>query len=315
MNRPSARRVPPPSAAPPPARTSTPLLGTPRPGAQLPVAQLPDTLRPPLARALPATRTLARALHAEWTKLRTAGGTWTALLALVLATAGLGAAAAAGVSCPVAGCGEDATRLALTGVTLGQAVVVVLAAAAVGGEYGTGMIRTTLAAVPGRGAACTAKAAALTGAVLLASTAAVLGSLLAGRLILPGSGFTPAHGYPPLSLGDGPTLRAAVGSVLYLALVALLTVGLATAVREPAAAAGVVLGLLYLFPLLTRVVADPDWQRRLQQVAPMPAGLAVQATTGLDRLPVPPWTGLAVLAGWSAGALLLGAALLRRRDA
>ncbi|MET9617965.1 ABC transporter permease subunit [Kitasatospora indigofera] len=301
MNRPSGRPVPPPSAGTPPP----PFKGTLSTG----------SLRPPFARALPAALDLVRAVHAEWTKLRTDGGTWTALLALVLATAGLGAAAAAASACPAAGCGEDATRLTLTGVTLGQAVAVVLAAAAVGGEHGTGMIRTTLAAMPGRGAAYTAKAAALAGAVLLAATAAVLGSLLAGRLILPGRGFTPAHGYPPLSLGDGPTLRAAVGSVLYLALVALLTVGVATAVREPAAAAGVVLGLLYLFPLLTRVVADPDWQRRLQQVAPMPAGLAVQATTGLDHLPVPPWTGLAVLAGWSAGALLLGAALLRRRDA
>ncbi|GGV27273.1 ABC transporter permease [Kitasatospora herbaricolor] len=269
---------------------------------------------PPSATRAPRPA-LGRALHAEWTKLRTAGGTWPALLVLVVASVGLSAAAAAGVSCPDAGCGEDATRLALTGVTLGQAVVVLLAAAAVGGEYGTGMIRTTLAALPDRGTAYAAKAAALAGAVLLAATAAVLGSLLAGRLILPGSGFTPAHGYPPLSLADGPTLRAAVGSVLYLALVALLTLGVATAVREPAAAAGVVLGLLHLFPLLIRVVADPDWQRHLQQLAPMTAGLAVQATTGLDRLPVAPWTGLAVLAGWSAGALLLGTALLRGRDA
>ncbi|MEZ0077168.1 hypothetical protein [Planotetraspora sp. GP83] len=49
----------------------------------------------------------------------------------------------------------------------------------------------------------------------------MLGSVLAGRLILPGNGFTPAHGYPPLALADGPTLRAAAGSVLYLALIRL----------------------------------------------------------------------------------------------
>ncbi len=62
----------------------------------------------------------------------------------------------------------------------------------------------------------------------------MLGSLLAGRLILPGHGFTAAHGYPPLSLGDGPVLRAAAGSVLYLALIALLSLGIATIVRDSA---------------------------------------------------------------------------------
>jgi hypothetical protein len=68
------------------------------------------------------------------------------------------------------------------------------------------------------------------GVVLAAGTIGVLGSLLAGRLIPPGNGFTPAHGYPSLSLGDGPTLGGTAGSVPYLALIAL---GAASAVRDP----------------------------------------------------------------------------------
>jgi ABC-2 type transport system permease protein len=60
------------------------------------------------------------------------------------------------------------------------------------------------------------KAVVVTGLVVAAGTIAVLGSVLAGRLILPGNGFTPAHGYAPLSLADGPVMRAAAGSVLYL---------------------------------------------------------------------------------------------------
>jgi ABC-2 type transport system permease protein len=102
-----------------------------------------------------------------------------------------------------------------------------------------------------------AEAAILTGLMLAAGTIAVLASVLAGRLILPGHGFTPAHGYPPLSLGDRPVLRAAAGSVLYLALIALLSLGAAAAVRDSAAAVGVVLGLLYLFPIIAAVVTDP----------------------------------------------------------
>ena len=67
-------------------------------------------------------------------------------------------------------------------------------------------------------------------------------------------------------------LRAAAGSVLYLALIALLSLGIATAVRDSAVAIGVVLGLLYLFPIIAAVVR-PAWQRHLEQIAPMTAGL------------------------------------------
>jgi ABC-2 type transport system permease protein len=133
-----------------------------------------------------------------------------------------------------------------------------------------------------------AEAAILTGLMLAAGTIAVLASVLAGRLILPGHGFTPAHGYPPLSLGDRPVLRAAAGSVLYLALIALLSLGAAAAVRDSAAAVGVVLGLLYLFPIIAAVVTDPHWQRHLEQTGPMSAGLAIQATTGPRSLPSAP---------------------------
>jgi ABC-2 type transport system permease protein len=138
---------------------------------------------------------------------------------------------------------------------------------------------------------------------------------VAGRLILPGRGVTAAHGYQALSLADGPVLRAAAGSALYLALIALLSLGIAAAVRDSAPAIGTVLGLLYLFPILTSVVTDPHWQRHLRQIAPMTAGLYIQATADLRSLPLTPWEGLGVLAAWAAGALLAGGLLLRLRDA
>lgn len=256
-----------------------------------------------------------QALHAEWTKLRTLPGTGLLLLAAVVLTVGLGAGVDAAARCPVPNCGQDPVRLALTGVQFGQAVIAVLAVLVISGEYSTGMVRTTLAAMPGRSTLLAAKATVLGGVTLAAGTVAVLGSLLAGRLLLPGNGFTAAHGHPPLSLGDGPTLRAAVGSVLYLVLIALLSLGLATVARDAAVAVALVLGLLYLFPVVTQVVSDPAWHRHLQQLGPMAAGLAVQATGDLRGLPIGPWPGLAVLAGWSATALLAGGLLLRGRDA
>ena len=254
-------------------------------------------------------------LHAEWTKLLTAPGTGWLLLGCIALTVTLSTTADAAVTCPSTGCDLDPARVGLTGIYLGQAVVVILAVLAIGGEYSTGMIRVTLAAMPHRITVLAAKAAVLTGLVLVAGAIAVLASVLAGRLILPGHGFTTAHGHPPLSLADGPVLRAAAGSVLYLALIALLSLGAATAVRDSAAAIGVVLGLLYVFPILAQVVTDMEWRRHLQQIAPMSAGLAIQATTGLDNLPIGPWAGLGVLAAWAMAALVLGGLLLRLRDA
>jgi ABC-2 type transport system permease protein len=256
------------------------------------------------------------ALHAEWTKLRTLPGTGWLLLGVVAATVIISAAVSASVACTsTAACHVDVTKLSLTGTYLGQAVVAIVAVLAVSGEYGTGMIRTTLAAMPHRITLLAAKAAVVAAVTLAAGIPAVLGSVLAGRLILPGHGYTPANGYPALSLANGTVLRAAVGTVLYLALIALLSLGVATAVRDAAVAAGVVLGLLYLFPILAQVAGSPAVARHLQQIGPMTAGLEIQASTGLRTLPLSPWAGLGVLAAWAAAALLAGALVLRLRDA
>ncbi len=259
--------------------------------------------------------TLRQALHSEWTKLRTVPSTGWLLLALIALTVGAGALAAAVVKCP-ASCGEDTTKLSLTGILLGQAAVAVLAVLVMSGEYSSGMIRVTLTAVPRRATALAAKAIILTGVVLAAGAVSVLGSVLAGRYILPGNGFTKVNGALALSLGDGPTLRAAAGSVLYLALIGLFSLGLATALRDSGASIAVMLGLLYIVPLLTDLgTLDPRWEHRLQQWGPMTAGLAIQATKDLKKLPIGPWQGLGVLAAWAAAALLAGGLLLRLRDA
>ncbi|MFD8865014.1 ABC transporter permease [Streptomyces sp. NPDC059590] len=255
------------------------------------------------------------ALHAEWTKIRTVASPLWLLLGTVVATVALSAGATSMVRCTSTGCGGDMTKLSLIGVQLGQALVVILGVLVIAGEYSTGMIRTTLAVMPRRATVLAAKAVTLAGVVAAAGTIAVLGSLLAGRLLLPGHAFTTARGHPALSLADGPTLRAALGSVLYLALIALLSLGVATAVRDSATSIGIVLGLLYLVPVLSQMIGDPRWQRLLQQIGPMSAGLAIQATTDLHSLPIGPWAGLGVTAGWAAAALLAGGLLLRGRDA
>jgi ABC-2 type transport system permease protein len=84
------------------------------------------------------------------------------------------------------------------------------------------------------------------GLTLAAGVLGVAGCLLAGRLLLPDAGLDPDHGYALVSIGHGPTPRAAAGSVLYLVLIGLLALGVATAVRDTAVSIGAVLALLYV---------------------------------------------------------------------
>lgn len=255
---------------------------------------------------------MTETIRAEWTKLRSLTSTAWLLVGTVALTVGVSAAIAAAIhqSSP----GGDPTKLALTGIDLGQAVVVVLAVLAISEEYGSGMIRVTLTAMPRRLVLLAAKAANVAGLTLVIGVVVVTGCLLAGRFMLPGAGLGPAHGYALVSITHSPTLRAAVGSVLYLVLIGLLALGVATAIRDTAVSIGAVLALLYLPPLLAQVVSDP-LRRHIQQIAPMTAGLAIQATTNLRSLPINPWAGVSVLAAWAGASLFIGGILLRLRDA
>jgi ABC-2 type transport system permease protein len=202
------------------------------------------------------------ALRAEWTKLRTDNGTAWILAAICVLTVAVGAATAAVTRCGGGGCAVDPTKVSLTGIEVGQAVV------------------------------------------------AVVGSLAAGRLLLAGNGVTVAHAI------TGPVIRAAAGSVLYLALIGLLALGVATIVRDSAAATGAVLGILYVPPAIALFLgSDPAWQRWVERYTPVNAGLAILNTTGLRDLVISPWAGLGVLAAWAAVALLAAGVLLRLRDA
>jgi ABC-2 type transport system permease protein len=253
------------------------------------------------------------ALHAEWTKFRTVAGPAWLLAGVVALTVAIGAAAASAAQCSSATCGIDPAKVSFTGMYLSQAVVAVAGVLAIGNEYSTGMITLSLTAMPRRLTWVFAKAAVLTAPVLTASVLAVAGSVLAGRLILPGHGFTPAHGYA--SLTSATDVRAAAGAALYLTLIALLSLGVAAVVHDSAPAIGLVLGVLYLFPIAAAVIANEPISRHLQQTGPLPAGLDAEATTGLGSLPLTPWQGLGVVALWTVGALLLGALALEFRDA
>jgi ABC-2 type transport system permease protein len=248
--------------------------------------------------------------RSEWTKLRTSPGTAAMLVGIVALTVGLSAASAATAGCPGGdGCLVDPAHSALLGVQLGQVVAVVLGSLSLGGEYTTGLISASLAATPRRTSLLVAKAANLVALVAVSGALGVLGSYLTGRLLLPG------RGYHLGTLSDPLVLRAVGGSVLYLILVSLFGLGLAAIMREPAAAIGCALALLYVFPLVTSVVNDQHFKRRLEQIQPMGAGLQIQSTVHLHDMVLSPWAGLGVLAMWALGSLAMGWLLLIGRDA
>ncbi len=85
--------------------------------------------------------------------------------------------------------------------------------------------------------------------------------------------------------------------------------------RDFAVAIGVVLGLLYLFPIFGQLVTNPRLQQWASRLGPMTAGLEIQATTNLHKLPISPWAGLGVIAAWAAAAVLVGGLLFQARSA
>ncbi|WP_202872411.1 ABC transporter permease [Kribbella soli] len=190
-------------------------------------------------------------MRAEWTKLRTTPDAAWLLLVTVIVTLALGAAVCAAATT----CG---TKVLLSGVYAGQAPVAVLGVLVVSGEYSTGLIHTTLAAVPSRATVMAAKAVVVAVAVAVTGTAMSL-----------------------VALAEGSELRAAGHAVAYLVLIAVLSVGVSAVVHDSAVAIGSVLGLLYLPPILAPLVANPHV---VEELAPMTAGLPVLTAWSLGAL-------------------------------
>ncbi|WP_433291683.1 ABC transporter permease [Actinoplanes sp. CA-030573] len=240
------------------------------------------------ARLRPGRRVRAAAA-AEWVKMRTIPDVAVAFGLTVLLIVAV-SAATAGADSP------DRVHSALLGVQAGQAVVAVWAVQMLAGEFGTGTIRPAFVAVPRRHVVLGVKALLLLGGVLTAAVVSVTTCLLA------------------FSAGASGGIRAAAGSVLYLGLIALLGLGVAAIMRSAVASAGVVLGLLYLVPVVMGMFADPGIERAIYRIGPSTAGLTVLSTVDLDSLPIGPWAGLGVAAAWAFGALAAGALIVGARD-
>lgn len=253
---------------------------------------------------------MTRALRAEWTKLRTVPSTGWALTALlagtVLFTALVCATASSG-GCAPDTCDDYVVVNSLTGVFVGQIAVVALGVLAIGSEYATGLIRVSFAAEPRRRLVLAAKALAVGVLALAAGLAAALLAFLGGGALLSGSG------YPSLALVDGLAPVAVIA--LYLAALALLSLGIGAVLRSTAGAVTCVLSLL-LLPLIAAPLLGERTGEDLLDIAPMSAGLALLRNIDrIDGVTAGEWRGLGVMWLWAVAALALGLWLVGRRDA
>jgi ABC-type transport system involved in multi-copper enzyme maturation permease subunit len=244
-------------------------------------------------------RRFAQASRMEWIKLRSLRSTWWTLAATVAGAAGI--AVAVGVNTKRAS--GDVTNNVLGGVAPGLLLIGVLGVLTMTGEYSSGTIRATLAAVPGRSMLLAAKAAVFGGVTLAVGEATAFLAFTAGRAALPGR-------VPPPALGDPGVLRAVLLSGVGVALVGLFGLGVGAVFRHSAAALAVYAGVVFvvgeiLFALVPSVV-------RYIPLAIVGDSLAV-SRPGADALS--PWTGLAVLCLYAAVTLVAGGGLLARRDA
>ncbi|WP_225846604.1 ABC transporter permease subunit [Streptomyces sp. HPF1205] len=234
----------------------------------------------------------------------TAGGTLTLTGSGDLGSPGIG-----GVGVDAS---SDMVANALTGARTALFAVIALGVLAMTSEYRTRTIRTTFTVSPRRGTVLAAKAVVLAVSVFLAGLVADVTAFLVATPVQRGNGFAPPL-FPRRSATDPTVLRALVGGALFLALVALLALGVGAIVRRTAAAVIALFALLVALPLVSAVttVGADTWVNRATPIA----GAAIHHTQPLVEYVIGPWAGLAVLAGYTAAALGTAFWLQRGRDA
>jgi hypothetical protein len=248
-------------------------------------------------------------LRSEWTKLRSVRSTmWTLGLTLVIGVAvsviGTAATRANWSSMSRASrTGFDPIGTSLWGIVSGQLTIGILGVLAMSAEYGTGTIRATFAAAPRRRLVLAAKAAVFGLVALVVSEIVAFASFLVGQALLS----APAT---HATLSTPGAWRAVIGSGLFLCLIGLFSLGLATIIRHTAGAISAFVAILLVLPR----ALPASLNHAVVGFLPSQIGANMASGTPLDYS-FAPWIGLAVLAGYTVALLVIGANLLVKRDA
>jgi hypothetical protein len=276
-------------------------------------------------------------MAAEWTKLWSVRSTTWTLVGTAVAVVGLCALGTGTVS--PSEIIDDPTRRSLIGVFLGQLIFGVLGVMVMSAEYGTGTIRATLSALPRRPVVLTAKVLVFGVVALVVSEVLTFSAFFLGQAILSAKhavgtkaaaaqraqqlGLKIPHNLQILlsngssTLGQAGVLRAVIGAGLYLAVLGLLALGLATIIRHTAGAISAFVGVVLVLPIVVEALPT-GLSNALARYLPANIGLVMFSTQGApDRVvsAFSPWVGFALLVFYAVVALGIGCWVLVRRDA
>jgi hypothetical protein len=248
--------------------------------------------------------TPVRVVRSEWTKFRSLRSTWWSIAVTVLAAVGVGvltSALAAGnhdasvVPAAVAGRSE-------LGGLVSQLAVGVLAVLFISAEYGTGMIRSSMIAVPRRLPVLWAKLGVFTAVVLPVTLASSLGAYALGQVLWR------AHGRPAVALTDPGVARIVFGAAVCILLAGVIALAIGALVRNTAAGITTMVGLYFVLPIVAGEM--PQRIADLSRFLPSNAGGAVW-NTSLSPVSMTPTDGFILLCGYAV--VLCGAAAWRLR--
>jgi ABC-type transport system involved in multi-copper enzyme maturation permease subunit len=248
------------------------------------------------------------ALRSELTKIRTVRSTYWTLAAMTVITVIIGVFSCALTGPGAAGPGYDPTYLSLEGCIFGQLIIAVLGVLTFTSEYSTGMIRASLTVQPRRGTVYAAKAATVALVAMAAGLAASFTSFLLGQAILDRRDLG-------TSLSQPHVLRAVIGAALFLAVSALLALGLGAVFRNAAGAIATASAVLFM-SLPLEALLPSSMQAAVDRWIPLNAGSQIWSTVSVPGArQFSPWAGFAVFTAYAAAALAAGLVFFLRRDA
>jgi ABC-2 type transport system permease protein len=273
-------------------------------------------------------------VRSEFTKIRSVRSTYWTLLALILACVGIGAlfswgqtqrllrfedGASPGNKIPP-GIAEhiaheirsQAASISLFGLLIGQLIIIVLGALAITSEYSTGMIRTSLTAMPRRGTVFAAKGVVFGVVALVVGLVTSFLSFFVGQLIL-------STQHVNTTLGHPNVLRIVIGGGLFLAVCGLLSFGIGAMLRHTAGVIASGIGLMFVLWILSQFLPGPPsgWfgQEDIDKWIPFNAGSAIWENQANGLHPFSPWIGFGVFCAYAAVAIVGGLIVFLRRDA
>ena len=200
----------------------------------------------------------------------------------------------------------DGIRVSLGGSHLSQVAIGVLGVLVITSEYTTGMIRSSLSAVPRRRLLLAAKAIVFACTALVVGVVASFAAYFVFQALLTGDSLRS-------SIGDPGVVRALIGGGLYLAILGLLGLGLGAIIRSSAGAIAALFTLLFVPQILVELLPSA-WKTTVGRYVPMEAGSQIFSQRH-EAGALGPWTGLGVFSLYATVAVIAGLVLINRRDA